>query len=166
MALYRKKEEQEKFLDVNAAMQGKLEFSDPVNLRINGKFDGELITRGSLVIGEDAEVTANIVGEKIMIAGKINGNIHASSSLVLTSSAQVNGNIEAPFLSIERGAMLNGTCNMAAHKMTVEELSDYLSIEEDKIMKWVSSGQIPVEKNGEQLLFDHKQVENWLANQG
>jgi len=166
MALYRKKEAVEKVLDVSAAMQGKLEFSDPVNLRINGKFDGELITKGNLIIGKDALVAANIVGEKITIAGKLTGNIRASKSVVLVSTAEISGDIEAPFLSVERGAKFNGVCRMSAHKMTVEELSDYLSIEEDKIMKWVTNGQIPVEKNGAQLLFDHKEVENWLAGQG
>jgi excisionase family DNA binding protein len=166
MALYRKKETPEKFLDVSAAMQGKLEFSDPVNLHINGKFDGELVTKGSLIIGKDALVAANIVGEKITVAGKTTGNIRASKSVNLISTAEVSGDIEAPFLSIERGAKFNGVCRMAPHKLTVEELSDYLSIEEDKIMKWVANGQIPVEKNGDQLLFDHKEVENWLAGQG
>jgi len=166
MALYRKKEEAEKFLDVNAAMQGKLEFSEPVNLRINGKFDGELTTKGNLIIGKDAVVNAHIVGEKITIAGKITGNIRASKTVILAATAEVTGDLEASFLSVEHGAKLNGMCRMSPHKMTVEELSDYLSIGEDKIMKWVTSGQIPVEKDGAQLLFDHKQVENWLAGQG
>ena len=166
MGLYRKKEVPEKFLDVSAAMQGRLEFSDPVNLRINGKFDGELITKGNLIIGKDALVVANIVGEKITLAGKLTGNIRASKSVALLSTAEISGDIETPFLSIERGAKFNGVCRMAPHKLTVEELSDYLSIEEDKIMKWVANGQIPVEKNGDQLLFDHKEVENWLAGQG
>ena len=32
----------EKILDVDASMQGTLSFNDPVNLRINGKFEGKL----------------------------------------------------------------------------------------------------------------------------
>ena len=35
---------EDKFLDVNATMQGTLRFDDPVNLRINGKFEGTLDT--------------------------------------------------------------------------------------------------------------------------
>ena len=54
MAFNRKKAIEEKFMDVNAAMQGKLVFSDPVNLRINGKFEGELNVRGNLIISKDA----------------------------------------------------------------------------------------------------------------
>jgi len=49
----RRKDEEfaEKILDVDASMQGTLAFKDPVNLRINGKFDGKLDTKGSLTIG-------------------------------------------------------------------------------------------------------------------
>ena len=42
----------EKVLDVNASMQGTLRFDDPVNLRINGKFEGTLDTKGMLMVGE------------------------------------------------------------------------------------------------------------------
>ena len=42
----------EKVLEVDASMTGTLTFKDPVNLRINGRFDGTLDTKGSLTIGE------------------------------------------------------------------------------------------------------------------
>ena len=48
----REEEPKEKILDVDASMQGTLSFKDPVNLRINGKFEGKLQTKGSLTIGE------------------------------------------------------------------------------------------------------------------
>ena len=59
---------QEKILDVDASMQGTISFKDPVNLRINGSFEGKLDTRGNLTIGENAKVTANINGDNIVIA--------------------------------------------------------------------------------------------------
>ena len=37
-------EPEEKILDVNATMQGTMIFKDPVNLRINGEFEGKLDT--------------------------------------------------------------------------------------------------------------------------
>ena len=45
---------QGKILDVDASMQGTLSFKDPVNLRINGRFEGRLITKGTLTIGDRA----------------------------------------------------------------------------------------------------------------
>ena len=53
-----KKHEVEKTLDVDASMQGSLIFKDPVNLKINGRFEGTLNTKGNLMIGEHATVNA------------------------------------------------------------------------------------------------------------
>ena len=80
MALGRKRVEeapQEKVLEVDASMQGSLSFKDPVNLRISGNFEGTLDTKGTLAIGERADVKATIQGEVIIIAGTINGGITA-----------------------------------------------------------------------------------------
>jgi len=158
-----RRREEEKVLDVNAAMQGSLVFSDPVNLRINGQFEGNLTTKGTLIIGKGAEVVADIIGEDITIAGSIKGKIKASKMLRLTSTAQVIGDIEASKISIEEGALFNGQCKTLEGKISLEELSDYLSIEENKIVEWVDSGKIPVEKEGDKMLFDRKKVEGWIA---
>lgn len=159
-----KKREDEKVLDVNAAMQGSLVFSDPVNLRINGRFEGTLTTKGNLIIGESADVKADILGERITISGNVRGNIRASEILQLTSGAQIIGDVETPRVSIEEGAIFNGRCSMLEGKISLEELSDYLSVEEKKIIEWVNSGKIPVEREGEKLLFDRKEVETWVAH--
>ena len=159
----KRKLEDEKVLDVNATMQGTLAFSDPVNLRINGKFDGDLATKGTLIVGESAKVTADIDGDQITISGWLKGDIKATRMVSLTSTAEVYGNIETPKIAIEEGAVFNGQCKMSAEKLSLVELSDYLSIEEEKIMEWVNGGRIPVEKAGSNLLFDRREVETWIG---
>ena len=159
----KRKPEEGKVLDVNATMQGTLAFSDPVNLRINGKFDGDLTTKGTLIVGEGARVTADIDGEEVTISGWVKGDIKATKMIALTSTAEVYGNVETPKISIEDGAIFNGQCKMSAEKLSLVELSDYLSIEEDKIMEWVNGGRIPVEKAGSNLLFDRREVETWIG---
>ena len=167
--MIKKKEEkvktEEKYLDVNATMQGSLVFSDPVNLRINGVFKGNLTTQGNLVIGKNAQVDADIVGENIMIAGSVKGKIKASRAIQLSGTAEVTGDISSPLFSIEQGAAFNGHCQMQRSKMSINELSDYLSVDERKIMEWVANGEIPTERAGSELMFDHRQVETWLAKQ-
>lgn len=154
---------EEKILDVNAAMQGNLIFSDPVNLRINGKFKGNLTTKGTLIMGENAEVDADISGETIIVTGKVKGKIKATKIITLRSMAQVVAEMEAPRLSIEEGAFFNGQCKMPYEKMSLSEVSDYLAIEEEKIAEWVKSGKIPVIREGGELLFDRQEVETWVA---
>lgn len=158
-----RRKEEEKILDVTAAMQGNLTFSDAVNLRINGRFEGSLSTKGKLTVGNDAEVMADISGEDITISGTIKGRIKATEALRFTATAQVTGDIETPKLSIEEGAVFKGKCKMFEDKISLEELSDYLSIEKNKIMEWVDDGKIPTEREGPRLLFNRKQVEDWLA---
>lgn len=164
MARRREKDTNEqKILDVNAAMQGSLVFSDPVNLRINGKFDGTLKTKGVLTIGEKAVVTADIDGDTVIVSGYVKGKIRALRLLSLTSTATVYGDVDVGKISIEEGAILNGKCKMRGEKINLGELSDYLAIEENKIMEWVSNGKIPVEKENDKLWFDRREVEAWIG---
>ncbi len=110
----------EKVLDIEAKMEGNLKFNTPTNLRINGSFVGELETKGTLIIGEKADVKAKVIkGENIIIAGKINSNIVSTKCLELSSSAKVTGNIKAPILVVKQGAMLKGHC-----RVSVEEEKD------------------------------------------
>ncbi|MBD3245758.1 MAG: hypothetical protein GF333_01975 [Candidatus Omnitrophica bacterium] len=154
---------EEKILDVNATMQGSLVFSDPVNLRINGQFEGTLTTRGNLIIGKSARVTANIRGENIVIGGKVKGDIQSTKTVALTATAQIFGDIMTPKIAIEEGAVFNGNCSMREGKITLVELSDYLSVDESKIMEWVNNGRIPVESSSDGLLFDRHEVESWIS---
>ncbi len=133
-------------------------------MRINGKFEGSLNTRGKLTVGQAAEIRADIIGENVTIAGSIKGNIKATEVVKLLSTAQVIGNIEVPRISIEQGAIFNGKCRTAEARISLEELSDYLSVEEKKIIEWVEGGKIPVEKEGNKLLFDRREVESWVAH--
>ncbi len=160
-----RRKEEEKFLNVDATMQGSLVFSDPVNLRINGKFEGSLKTRGNLIIGENARVTADIEGENIIISGFVKGKIKSTQLVGLTSTANVYGEIETPHFSVEEGAIFNGRCRMPSDKLSLSEVSNFLSVEEATIMEWVNTGKIPVEKEGGELFFDRKQVEAWIAQQ-
>jgi len=172
----KKHHEGEKILDVDASMQGSLIFKDPVNLRINGRFEGTLNTKGNLMIGENAAVNADITGDSIVVAGRVNGNIHAGKELKLIAPACVVGDIRTPLLSVAEGAVLEGTCSMlskaraeaagARHNMsimTTDELSKYLEVDPSVILDWVNSGKLPGMKDGEVWKFDRIKVDEWVA---
>jgi len=104
---------EDKVINIEAGMQGNLKFTGPVNLRLNGDFEGDLEARGVLIIGEKANVKAETVkGDSITISGRVEGDIICSKRLELTASARVTGNIEAPLLVIAEGALLKGDCQM------------------------------------------------------
>jgi len=70
-------EQDDNVIDINAQMKGTLSFPDPVNLKINGNFSGNLEARGTLTIGNKAQVEANITGDNVIIAGSVTGDITA-----------------------------------------------------------------------------------------
>lgn len=170
----------EKVLEVDASMQGDFHFKDPVNLKINGKFEGILDTKGSLTINEGAIVNAEIKGEEIEIAGTVRGNIEASSRLSLKSSAEVNGDVNTPSFSVGEGAVFNGNCNMKRNSleeeekteeeliseglMSVEELSEYIDVDEESILEWVKSEKIPAKQMDEDWRFDREEIDSWIAS--
>ena len=161
MAFKRKLEE--KILDVDAAMQGSLVFKDPVNLRINGKFEGTLETRGTLTIGQAAVVLADIVGDNIVIGGRVKGRITGKESLTLLPTAIVEGDLYPAKLNIAEGAILEGHCSMLHDFLNAEELARYLEVDLNSIMEWANSGKMPAQKEGSNWKFERKAIDSWVA---
>ena len=158
------KELEERVIEINAQMQGTLSFKDPVNLKINGNFNGTLETKGTLTIGSAATVEAHINGENIVIAGKVKGDIIAKRMLVLMPTAVLTGNITTPKLNIVEGAIFQGRCQMIEEFLDVEELSKYLEIDSPTIMELANSGKIPATRNGETWMFERNRIDSWAAS--
>lgn len=165
----------DKILDVDASMQGTLSFNDPVNLRINGKFEGKLNTKGILMVGERADIAADILGEYITIAGKVSGNIKAGKELKVISPARIVGDIETPVLSIAEGATINGNLKMSSaaknlgsssgDTLSLDEVAKYLEVDKDMISEWAENGKLPGKKEGNSWRIDRAALENWVSNE-
>ncbi len=170
-----KKKAEEKVLDVDASMQGTLSFKDPVNLQINGRFEGTLDTKGALTIGEKAFVNANIVGDEITIAGRVAGEIIAKKSLKLIAPGRVDGNIRTPLLYIAQGAVLNGNCQMSGEAkapaqkiealMGTDEVARYLAIDSSLVYDWAVNGKLPAIRDGDTFRFDKLKIDEWIASE-
>lgn len=172
MAKDNKKAGEEKILDVDASMQGTITFKDPVNLRINGTFEGKLDTRGQLTIGENAKVRANIHGDNVVIAGKVVGNIVASQSLAVISPASIEGDISTPRLSVGEGSLIEGRITMKATGvagqdvfLTLRDVAQYLDLESRVVEDLVKTNQIPVRRESGNMVFSKAAVDGWLQNQ-
>ena len=159
-----KKKLEEKILDVDAAMQGSLCFKDPVNLRINGKFEGNLDTRGNLTIGSTAVINADIIGDNIIVGGKVKGKITAKERLTLLPQAIVEGHIYPARLNVAEGAILEGQCSMLHDFLNPEQLAKYLEVELNSIMEWANSGKVPGSKDGNDWKFERKAIDSWVAS--
>ena len=173
MANKKKDELEEKILDVDASMQGTIAFKDPVNLRINGSFEGKLDTRGSLTIGENAKVRATIHGDRVVIAGKVKGDIIATQNLSLIAPAIVEGNITTPRLSMTEGAILEGQVAMLGVKegesldvnLTLKDVAQYLEVESRVVEEWARQRKIPGQQENGEWTFKKSAVDQWIQKE-
>lgn len=82
-------------------------------LRVDGNLVGSIASdSGTLIVGTNGQVDANISVAVANISGSVNGDIIASEKIQLGRTAKVIGNIQAPRLTIEEGAVLEGGCTM------------------------------------------------------
>ena len=82
-------------------------------MRIDGHMSGRVnSSSGTLIVGANGKVDANIEVAVAIIHGTINGDIIATQRLELGRAAKVNGNIQTPSLVIEQGAVFEGSCKM------------------------------------------------------
>ena len=97
-------------LGQGSEFEGKLTFEGTV--RINGKLSGEIFSDDVLVVGEGAEIAAEIDVGVIIVQGSVTGNIRAKKAVELHAPARVKGNIETPSLYIDKGVIFEGHCKM------------------------------------------------------
>ncbi len=90
-------------------------------LRIDGTFEGELISSGNLIVGPTGSVKANINLDSAFISGKVVGDITVRTRLVLRGRAEVRGNVTAPIVSMDEGVSIIGQLNVAPVSSTPQE---------------------------------------------
>lgn len=97
-------------LGKGSEFEGKLTFEGQV--RIDGKFSGQIFTKDTLVIGDGARVNAEITAGTVIVNGVVEGNIRASQMIELHQPGRIKGNLETPALAIDRGVIFEGSCKM------------------------------------------------------
>jgi len=90
--------------------EGKLTFEGTV--RIDGKLSGEIFSDDVLVVGEGAELHAEVDIGEIIIQGTVVGNIRAKRSVEIHAPGRVKGDITTPSLQIDKGVIFEGRCYM------------------------------------------------------
>ena len=92
--------------------EGKLSFEGTV--RIDGRFIGEIHSEDTLIVGENALVTAEIRVKNVIVYGEVIGNIFSGTCVELHAPARVKGNITTPNLQADKGVVFDGNVKMQA----------------------------------------------------
>lgn len=98
------------FIDKDTEVKGDIKFKE--SFRIDGKFNGKILVGDTLIIGETAQVNADIDVKNISINGRVKGTIIARDSTEIFSLGRVTGQLITAKLTIEEGAFFQGTCQM------------------------------------------------------
>jgi len=96
----------ETVLGADATFKGELSYEGA--MRIEGKFDGKITSKGRLIVGKTAHVSGELAVAHAGLEGQFKGNVVASERVELTGSAQVTGDIRSPRLVVAEGATLVG----------------------------------------------------------
>ncbi|MFC4992779.1 bactofilin family protein [Rubritalea tangerina] len=99
-------------LSSDVEIKGQVRFTN--DLVVDGKIEGEIDSDGSLTVGENARVRAEIRTRSVVIYGKVHGNITVADRVELKANAELVGDIKAATLSIEAGAIFVGKSTVGA----------------------------------------------------
>lgn len=107
------------FLGKGTEFKGVLSFSGTI--RVDGKVEGEIVSKDTLIAGDEASLQGEIAIGTLISSGKIAGNITASQKVHILAPGVIQGNIITPTLIIEEGVLFDGNCEMAGQKKAAEQ---------------------------------------------
>jgi cytoskeletal protein CcmA (bactofilin family) len=84
------------------------------NVQIDGRLEGIVHTKGTLVVGDRAIVKAKIEAGNVICKGNIQGEVVAKESIKLLSPGLIEGTMSAPRLSVETGGAFQGRMSMGS----------------------------------------------------
>jgi cytoskeletal protein CcmA (bactofilin family) len=107
------------FIGKGTEFKGVLSFEGTI--RVDGKVEGEVVSKDTLIAGDEAFLQGEITVGTIISSGKIVGNVTASQKVHIIAPGNVQGNIKTPKLIIEEGVTFDGKSEMAGEKKSVEQ---------------------------------------------
>ncbi len=122
-------EEINAFLGRGTTFEGKITFEGM--FRVDGRFNGEISAGDALVVGETAEVDAQINVNSLTVHGAVTGNITAKKRITIYPPGKVLGDIQTPMLVISEGAIFEGNCQMAKEEARGDQKVAVLEPKED-----------------------------------
>ena len=99
------------YMGEDTVFNGSLTFDGTV--RFDGKFEGQVNTDGTLIVGGAGHIRAEISAGTVICMGQVEGTIIASKKVEIHSNSRVIGNIKSPGLYIELGVIFDGSCDMS-----------------------------------------------------
>lgn len=104
-------------IDQGCEIEGRLTFAG--TLILNGKFQGEIQSSDTLIVGETGELQADAQVGVAIVSGQISGHLTARERVEIKGTSQIHGDIVTPVLALEEGVIFNGHCKMKGADLQV-----------------------------------------------
>ena len=100
----------ETLIGSDVSIKGEMSFDG--SMRIEGKVEGKIASKGKVSFGQGAQIVAEVAVGEAKIEGTFKGNISASTRIELASTAHVMGDVRSTKLVIAEGATFVGNCHV------------------------------------------------------
>jgi cytoskeletal protein CcmA (bactofilin family) len=97
------------------------EFHTPGNIRIDGAFEGNISTKGRLIVGQAGKISGTLACQNGEFEGEIRANVEVEQHLALKATTKMIGDIKTDRLSIETGAVFHGHCKMSTGEIPFDK---------------------------------------------
>jgi cytoskeletal protein CcmA (bactofilin family) len=98
------------FVDRDSHFNGA--YTTPNDLRIDGRYEGEIECRGTLIVAESADVNARVSAGNISVAGQLQGEIGCRGRFEILPTGRVGGSVLAGSIVVHEGARYDGELRM------------------------------------------------------
>ena len=99
---------------ISAGSSIKGEITSPNDIRIDGNFEGKIVSQAKVVVGEKAIIKGDIICNSCDFWGKIDGNFYVKDTLSLKDTCVVTGDLHIRRLQVDLDATFNGNCKMVS----------------------------------------------------
>ena len=97
-------------IGADAHFKGELSFDKGV--RVDGRVEGKISTKGHLAVSKEGKLQADVVAGGIVVEGSVKGNLTATDRIELRNTAKLEGDIKAAKLIVTEGASFSGHCSV------------------------------------------------------
>ena len=101
----------ESLIGEHTSFEGTLKTEGAV--RLLGSIQGEIESKGTIIVEEKAHVTARLTAAQVTVAGHVDGQIFCEGRVEIRPTGHVTGEINAGALIVQEGAYFDGNSKMA-----------------------------------------------------
>ena len=111
----KEKTQKPKVMEINVVAKNTAIIGDIISegdFRIDGTLEGNIKTKGRVIIGVSGSVKGKIDAVNSDMEGKFSGDLLVQETLTIKATAIISGDVVIGKLSVEPGATFNASCSM------------------------------------------------------